>query len=202
MVTVTTAEEDPRLTLAGVEELAREPYRLTLAVDTQTISVERVVVALLDRFGIRDLMIENPPLEEVIKAIYRTAPRRASRCRHELDRDGASAFGAVRPWAGAARSPSASASSVACSFTGLVLFDLPGRVAGGPPLRDSPGLRSRSPAPLVRGGDRVDRLRHRPIPIAASSRTSCAAASAGSPRGRSPTPPRSTAEWAGRLAFG
>jgi len=42
-----------------VEELAREPYRLTLAVDTQTISVERVVVALLDRFGIRDLMIEN-----------------------------------------------------------------------------------------------------------------------------------------------
>ena len=71
MVTVTTAEEDPRLTLAGVDELAREPYRLTLAVDTQTISVERVVVALLDRFGIRDLMIENPPLEEVIKAIYR-----------------------------------------------------------------------------------------------------------------------------------
>jgi ABC-2 type transport system ATP-binding protein len=75
MVTVTTAEETPRLELPGVEEVAREPYRLTLAVDTQAVSVERVVVALLDRFGIRDLMIENPPLEEVIKAIYRDSAR-------------------------------------------------------------------------------------------------------------------------------
>ena len=75
VVTVTTAEEEPRLALAGVEELAREPYRLTLAVDTGAVSVERVVVALLDRYGISDLMIENPPLEEVIKAIYRHSAR-------------------------------------------------------------------------------------------------------------------------------
>jgi ABC-2 type transport system ATP-binding protein len=75
MITVATAEESPRLQLVGVEELAREPYRLTLAVDTTAVSVERVVAALLDRYGISDLMIENPPLEEVIKAIYRDSAR-------------------------------------------------------------------------------------------------------------------------------
>ena len=48
-----------------------EPHRLTLAVDTEITPIERVVASALERYAVRDLVIENPPLEEVIKAIYR-----------------------------------------------------------------------------------------------------------------------------------
>jgi ABC-2 type transport system ATP-binding protein len=70
-VTLATAEEAPDLTLDGVTVVAVEPYRLTLAVDTRVVPIERVVAAALQRLTVRDLSVENPPLEEVIKAIYR-----------------------------------------------------------------------------------------------------------------------------------
>ena len=66
-----TAEEDPRFDLPGVAIAAAEPYRLTLSVDTTVAPVETVVAAALAQLSLRDIVIENPPLEEVIKAIYR-----------------------------------------------------------------------------------------------------------------------------------
>ncbi|MBI1777698.1 MAG: ATP-binding cassette domain-containing protein [Proteobacteria bacterium] len=71
MVTLTTAEEEPLLALDGVEVAARAPYRLSLAVDTARMPIQKVVAEAMERLTIQDLMIENPPLEDVIKAIYR-----------------------------------------------------------------------------------------------------------------------------------
>jgi len=70
-VTLVTGEETPDLAMTGVTAVAVEPYRLTLAVDTTAVPIEQVVAAALQRLTVRDLSVENPPLEEVIKAIYR-----------------------------------------------------------------------------------------------------------------------------------
>jgi ABC-type uncharacterized transport system ATPase subunit len=40
-------------------------------VDTSVVPIDQVVTAALQRFTVRDLSVENPPLEDVIKAIYR-----------------------------------------------------------------------------------------------------------------------------------
>ena len=65
-----TAEEHPRFAMPGVA-VTTEPYRLTLSLDTVLAPVEKVVAAALTQLSLRDIVIENPPLEDVIKAIYR-----------------------------------------------------------------------------------------------------------------------------------
>ena len=69
-VTIVTEQEKPALTLPGVTVAAMEPHRLTLAVDTATTSVEQTVSAALAQLTVRDLIIENPPLDDIIRAIY------------------------------------------------------------------------------------------------------------------------------------
>ncbi len=73
VLTLMTEEEQPVLDLAGVTVASREPHRVSFAVDLDVTPVERVVAAALDRFAVRDLAIENPPLDDIIRAIYRTA---------------------------------------------------------------------------------------------------------------------------------
>jgi ABC-2 type transport system ATP-binding protein len=70
-VTLLTGEETPELTILGATAVEVTPYRLTLAVDTTVVPIEQVVAAALQRLTVRDLSVENPPLEDVIKAIYR-----------------------------------------------------------------------------------------------------------------------------------
>jgi viologen exporter family transport system ATP-binding protein len=70
-VVLATDEEHPSLELPGVTTVASEPYRLTLAVDVAVTPIERVVETALARLSLRDIVIENPPLEAVIAAIYR-----------------------------------------------------------------------------------------------------------------------------------
>jgi ABC-type uncharacterized transport system ATPase subunit len=74
-IVLATDEEHPTLDLPGVDAVASEPYRLTLAVDAKTTPIERVVEAALARLSLRDIVIENPPLETVIAAIYRGEAR-------------------------------------------------------------------------------------------------------------------------------
>ncbi|HKX07864.1 MAG TPA: ATP-binding cassette domain-containing protein [Stellaceae bacterium] len=76
-IVLATDEERPSLDIAGVTTVATEPYRLTLAVDVAATPIERVVETALARLSLRDIVIENPPLEAVIAAIYRgEAPSR------------------------------------------------------------------------------------------------------------------------------
>lgn len=66
-----TSEENPQFEMPGVTVAAAEPYRLTLSLDTAVAPVEKVVAGALTQLSLRDIVIENPPLEDVIKAIYR-----------------------------------------------------------------------------------------------------------------------------------
>jgi ABC-type uncharacterized transport system ATPase subunit len=72
-VTIVTEQERPALDLPGIATAAVEPHRLTLAVDTAVASVEQAVSAALASLTVRDLIIENPPLEDIIRTIYRGA---------------------------------------------------------------------------------------------------------------------------------
>jgi len=72
-VIIVTEQERPTLDLPGVTVTATEPHRLTLAIDVAVASVEQVVSSALARLTVRDLVIENPPLEDTIRAIYRSA---------------------------------------------------------------------------------------------------------------------------------
>jgi len=78
-VVLLTNEEQPIFELPGVTVATREPYRLSLAVDTAVAPIERVVAAALARLSINDLVIEDPPLEAVIAAIYRGEGGREAR---------------------------------------------------------------------------------------------------------------------------
>jgi ABC-2 type transport system ATP-binding protein len=78
VVTLMTEEESPALDLPGVAVASREPHRTSFAVDVELTKVERVVAIALERFAVRDLAIENPPLDDVIRAIYQGAGARAA----------------------------------------------------------------------------------------------------------------------------
>jgi ABC-2 type transport system ATP-binding protein len=64
-------DESPSLELPGIRSVTDGPYRLLIDVDMRVTSIEQVVAAALHQLKIRDLVIENPPLEEIVKAIYR-----------------------------------------------------------------------------------------------------------------------------------
>jgi ABC-2 type transport system ATP-binding protein len=55
----------------------REAYRLQLEVDTSRQPIERVLATLLGTLSIADITIEDPPLEEIIAAMYRDQRERA-----------------------------------------------------------------------------------------------------------------------------
>jgi ABC-2 type transport system ATP-binding protein len=75
-VVVVTAEENPTLEIAGTTMAASEPYRITLSVDIAQTTIEQVVSAAFRQLTVRDLIIENPPLEDIVKAIYRDSSQR------------------------------------------------------------------------------------------------------------------------------
>ena len=75
-ITVVTAEEALDLALEGVEVTARSPHRTSLSVDTERVPVETVVQRVLASAHLHDLTVEDPPMEEIIQAIYAGAERR------------------------------------------------------------------------------------------------------------------------------
>ncbi|MGE5527858.1 MAG: ABC transporter ATP-binding protein [Patescibacteria group bacterium] len=62
-------ESDPPA-LPGVEVLKRKGPGLKLSVDTARVTVDDVLRTLMDRAGILDITVTDPPLEAVIAAIY------------------------------------------------------------------------------------------------------------------------------------
>ena len=84
-VTVMTAEESIDIDLPGVRVLERRPHRTELDVDLGTSSVERVVQHVLRETRLQDLTVEDPPMEEIVQAIYAraeaSAPPTGTPCR-------------------------------------------------------------------------------------------------------------------------
>jgi ABC-2 type transport system ATP-binding protein len=68
-----TVEPSPRLALAGVREVKRAPHRLELEVDLSVVPVEAVVQAVLRATQVQDLTVEDPPMDEIVQAIYQSA---------------------------------------------------------------------------------------------------------------------------------
>ena len=73
VVTLLTAESQAAVDLPGVTVRSAEPHHLVLEVDVAITPVPQVVAHALANARIRDLTIEDPPMEEVVKAIYAEA---------------------------------------------------------------------------------------------------------------------------------
>jgi ABC-2 type transport system ATP-binding protein len=73
-IVLVTQEANPAFSHPGVTTITAEPYRLTLSVDTAMARIEQVIAAALECLQVRDLVVEDTPLEEVVKMIYRGEP--------------------------------------------------------------------------------------------------------------------------------
>ena len=73
-ITVVSRAPDVEIDLPGVRRLPAAPHRVALRVDVTRIPVDRVVAALIASGEVLDLCVEDPPMEEIIQAIYAGAP--------------------------------------------------------------------------------------------------------------------------------
>jgi ABC-2 type transport system ATP-binding protein len=74
LVTLVTADERVEVALPGVRVSARAPHRTVLEVDVAETPIEAVVQWALGASRLQDLTIEDPPMEEIVSAIYAGAP--------------------------------------------------------------------------------------------------------------------------------
>jgi ABC-2 type transport system ATP-binding protein len=77
VVTLVTAEPAAEVRMAGVVVRERTPHKTVLEVDTTTTRVEAVVQAALAAGRLEDMTVEDPPMEEIVQAIFasgRAAP--------------------------------------------------------------------------------------------------------------------------------
>jgi ABC-2 type transport system ATP-binding protein len=70
LLTLHTDEAEVAIDLPGVAVVSRRPHRLELQVDLAQARVEQVVAHLMERARLRDLTINDPPMEEVIRELY------------------------------------------------------------------------------------------------------------------------------------
>jgi ABC-2 type transport system ATP-binding protein len=69
-VTLQLGTPELSLELPGVSELGRAPYRLELEVELDRMPIEHLIARVFERAQLRDLTIEDPPLDEIVHAIY------------------------------------------------------------------------------------------------------------------------------------
>ncbi|MCL2468898.1 MAG: ATP-binding cassette domain-containing protein [Alphaproteobacteria bacterium] len=67
---LTTEQENPVFLHPHTQVEAQSAHQLCLKVDVSQVSMESVVAQCLQQFQIRDISIENVPLEEIIRTIY------------------------------------------------------------------------------------------------------------------------------------
>ncbi len=72
------ADESISVGLAGATFLDAAPYRLRLEVDLDRQPIEQLIAQIVASYRVADLTVEEPPLDEVIAAIYRATGRTAA----------------------------------------------------------------------------------------------------------------------------
>jgi ABC-2 type transport system ATP-binding protein len=77
-VTLWSEAEHLDLTMPGVRVLSSGSYRTELEIAPEITPLGQVVDAALRQAAIRDMAIEDAPLDEVIRALYATAPPRSA----------------------------------------------------------------------------------------------------------------------------
>ncbi len=69
-ITLVTDEEEPQANFDGAEVVSRDRHKITLSVDQAKHPINRVVAEALQTLSVRDLSIENAPLETIIRNLY------------------------------------------------------------------------------------------------------------------------------------
>jgi ABC-2 type transport system ATP-binding protein len=72
-ITLQVAEATPSLSLPHVRVVESAPHRLVLELDLVHMSVEALLQEVLRTLQVQDLTIEDPPMDEIVQAIYREA---------------------------------------------------------------------------------------------------------------------------------
>jgi len=70
LITLMTKDAQIELDLPGITIIEREPYKLKLEVETDQTPVEAVIDAAMRASRLRDLTVEDPPMEEIVSLIY------------------------------------------------------------------------------------------------------------------------------------
>src|SRR5581483_9596517 len=70
---VTAAERFDLAHLPGATVIAAAPHRLTVEVDAANATVGAIVAAVLQHTELRDLIVDDPPLDDVIRELYAAA---------------------------------------------------------------------------------------------------------------------------------
>ncbi|MBZ0187827.1 MAG: ATP-binding cassette domain-containing protein [Candidatus Obscuribacterales bacterium] len=70
VMSVKFREEPKVVELAGVEVLKTSYHSLKLSIDTEIVTIEKVMSEILKAGSVADITIENPPLESIIAHIY------------------------------------------------------------------------------------------------------------------------------------
>lgn len=68
---VTFNKLDKEFRLSGCKVVGRTKYELKLELDTRRQTVTRVINYLLSNFDVADIVVQDPPVEEIIKKIYK-----------------------------------------------------------------------------------------------------------------------------------
>jgi ABC-2 type transport system ATP-binding protein len=69
-ISVVSEEAELALDLPGVRRLPSAPHRTELEVDLRAVGVDRVVAQIVAGARVLDLSVEDPPMEEIVTAIY------------------------------------------------------------------------------------------------------------------------------------
>jgi len=78
-LTIETVEPRLEVVLDGVSVLRREPHRVELEVDLCVAPIDAIIGAVLRLGRVRDLTVADPPMDEIVQAIYEAAPAYHSR---------------------------------------------------------------------------------------------------------------------------
>jgi len=73
VVTVLTEEESTSVSLPGVTLVASSPHRSVLEVETDRAPIELVIQEVLAGCRVKDITVEDPPMDEIVQAIYGSA---------------------------------------------------------------------------------------------------------------------------------
>jgi ABC-2 type transport system ATP-binding protein len=74
VLTLLTVEPSVTLSLPGTTMVEASPHRLCLEIDADVTSVEEVIQHAMRATRLKDITVEDPPMEEIIKHIYREGP--------------------------------------------------------------------------------------------------------------------------------
>ncbi len=77
IVTLAMKEESIDLSLMGVKIVEHQPHQVKLSIDTAHTSVEFLLQHAMQKSAMIDITVEDPPMEEIIKAIYANGAKAA-----------------------------------------------------------------------------------------------------------------------------